>query len=73
MLRRSEAAAVVAARRTIVDGAVGMVENALENAGREEGHRSGRGAQGGHGSNLLVRLCSEQSTQPVVNAGSLYH
>jgi regulator of protease activity HflC (stomatin/prohibitin superfamily) len=72
MLRRQQASAVVAARQRIVEGAVGMVELAL---GRlEEGDLvdlddERRAAMV---SNLLVVLCSDQATQPVVNTGSLY-
>jgi regulator of protease activity HflC (stomatin/prohibitin superfamily) len=72
MLRRQQAEAVVAARRRIVDGAVGMVELALERLDEKglvdlDGER--RAAMV---SNLLTVLCSDQPTQPVVNAGSLY-
>jgi len=72
MLQRQQASAIIAARFKIVEGAVGMVENALEMlAGKgivvldEE-----RKAQ--MVSNLLVVLCSERSVQPIVNAGSIY-
>ena len=72
MLRRQQAEAVVAARRRIVDGAVGMVELALERLDERglvdlDGER--RAAMV---SNLLTVLCSDQPTQPIVNAGSLY-
>lgn len=72
MLRRQQAEAVVAARQRIVDGAVGMVEMALERLDEKslvdlEGER--RAAMV---SNLLTVLCSDQPTQPIVNAGSLY-
>jgi len=72
MLRQQQANAVVAARQRIVEGAVGMVELALERL--EERHvvdldEERRAAMV---SNLLVVLCSEQATQPVVNTGSLY-
>ena len=72
MLQRQQATAIVAARFTIVEGAVGMVENALEllNAKGIVTLDEERKAQ--MVSNLLVVLCSERSTQPVVNAGSLY-
>ncbi|GLZ75931.1 hypothetical protein Afil01_07380 [Actinorhabdospora filicis] len=72
MLRRQQATAVVAARSRIVEGAVGMVQMALDRI-REEGivelDDERRAAMV---SNLLVVLCSEQATQPVVNSGSLY-
>jgi regulator of protease activity HflC (stomatin/prohibitin superfamily) len=73
MLRRQQAAAVVAARRTIVDGAVGMVENALEMLAAKKVIDLDEERKAAMVSNLLVVLCSEQSTQPIVNAGSLYH
>lgn len=73
MLRRQQAAAVVAARRTIVDGAVGMVEHALEMLAQKKVVELDDERKAAMVSNLLVVLCSEQSTQPVVNAGSLYH
>lgn len=73
MLRRQQAAAVVAARRTIVEGAVGMVENALEMLAQKRVIELDEERKAAMVSNLLVVLCSEQSTQPVVNTGSLYH
>jgi len=73
MLRRQQAAAVVAARRTIVDGAVGMVESALEMLAQKKVIELDEERKAAMVSNLLVVLCSEQSTQPVVNTGSLYH
>ena len=73
MLRRQQAAAVVAARRTIVEGAVGMVENALEMLAERKVIELDGERRAAMVSNLLVVLCSEQNTQPVVNAGSLYH
>jgi regulator of protease activity HflC (stomatin/prohibitin superfamily) len=73
MLRRQQAAAVVAARRTIVDGAVGMVESALEMLAQKKVIELDEERKAAMVSNLLVVLCSEQNTQPVVNTGSLYH
>jgi regulator of protease activity HflC (stomatin/prohibitin superfamily) len=73
MLRRQQAAAVVAARKTIVEGAVGMVENALEMLAQKKVVTLDEERKAAMVSNLLVVLCSEQNTQPVVNAGSLYH
>ncbi len=73
MLRRQQAAAVVAARQKIVDGAVGMVEMALdrlEEHGKVQLDDERRAAMV---TNLMVVLCGEQSAQPVVNAGTLYH
>jgi hypothetical protein len=72
MLRRQQAAAVVAARQTIVEGAVGMVENALELLAAKKVVSLDEERKATMVSNLLVVLCSEQSTQPVVNTGSLY-
>jgi regulator of protease activity HflC (stomatin/prohibitin superfamily) len=72
MLQRQQANAVVAARTRIVDGAVGMVHRALDRL-REEGVvelDEERKAQ--MVSNLLVVLCGDRATQPVVNAGTLY-
>ena len=73
MLRRQQASAVVAARKTIVEGAVGMVEMALariEERGIVDLDAERKAAMV---SNLLVVLCSEQNTQPIVNAGTLYN
>ena len=61
MLRRQQAAAVVAARQRIVEGAVGMVEMALEQLGETADRRARRGAQGAMVSNLLVVLCTERT------------
>jgi len=72
MLRRQQAAAVVAARRTIVEGAVGMVENALEMLAAQKVIDLDEERKATMVSNLLVVLCSEQNTVPVVNTGSLY-
>ncbi len=72
MLRRQQAAAVVAARRTIVEGAVGMVEDALEMLGEREVVELDEERKATMVSNLLVVLTSENQTTPVVNAGSLY-
>ena len=72
MLRRQQAAAVVAARRTIVEGAVGMVENALDMLATKNVIELDEERKATMVSNLLVVLCSEQNTQPVVNTGSLY-
>jgi len=72
MLRRQQAGAVVAARSRIVEGAVGMVEAALERLDRENIIDLDEERKATMVSNLLVVLCSEQATQPVINAGSLY-
>jgi len=73
MLQRQQASAVVAARAKIVEGAVGMVEHALEMLsarGVVELDSERRAAMVG---NLLVVLCGDRHPQPVINAGSLYH
>ena len=72
MLRQQQASAVVGARRTIVEGAVGMVQLALDRL--EENHvvELDEERKAAMVSNLLVVLCSEQATQQVVNTGSLY-
>lgn len=72
MLRRQQASAVVAARARIVEGAVGMVEMALEELGKRNVVELDEERKAAMVSNLLVVLCSEQNTQPVVNTGSLY-
>ncbi|KLL12927.1 SPFH domain-containing protein [Protofrankia sp. BMG5.30] len=73
MLRRQQAGAVVAARQRIVEGAVGMVELALARLEAQDVVTLDDERKATMISNLLVVLCSEQSTQPVVNTGSLYH
>ena len=70
MLRRQQAAAVVAARRTIVEGAVGMVEDALELLTERSVVELDQDAKASLVANLLVVLTSEQQTTPVVNTGS---
>jgi regulator of protease activity HflC (stomatin/prohibitin superfamily) len=72
MLRRQQADAVIAARQKIVDGAVGMVESALLQLGEKQIVALDEERKAAMVSNLLVVLCSEQSTTPVVNAGSIY-
>jgi regulator of protease activity HflC (stomatin/prohibitin superfamily) len=72
MLRRQQADAVVAARARIVQGAVGMVRQALESLSEEGIVDLDEERKATMVSNLLVVLCSEHSTQPVVNTGTLY-
>lgn len=72
MLRRQQAHAVIAARQKIVDGAVGMVEMALERMDREKMINLDDERKAQMVSNLMVVLCSEHAAAPVVNAGSLY-
>ncbi|SBW27189.1 hypothetical protein FDG2_5209 [Candidatus Protofrankia californiensis] len=64
---------MVAARQRIVEGAVGMVELALARLEAQDVVELDEERKATMVSNLLVVLCSEQSTQPVVNTGSLYH
>ncbi len=73
MLRRQQAEAVVAARKTLVEGAVGMVEMALAMLSEKKIVHLDDERRAAMVSNLMVVLCSERDTQPVVNAGSLYH
>ncbi len=72
MLRRQQASAVIAARQKIVEGAVGMVESALALLSSKQIIHLDEERKATMVSNLLVVLCSEQSTQPILNAGSLY-
>jgi len=72
MLRRQQANAVIAARSRIVEGAVGMVEMALEMLSAKKVVELDEERKAQMVSNLLVVLCSEHETQPVVNAGTLY-
>jgi hypothetical protein len=72
MLRRQQASAVVAARQKIVEGAVGMVEMALEEISRKHVVELDEERKATMVSNLLVVLCSERGVEPVVNTGSLY-
>jgi regulator of protease activity HflC (stomatin/prohibitin superfamily) len=72
MLRRQQAEAVVAARKTLVEGAVGMVEMALAALSEKGVVHLDDERRAAMVSNLMVVLCGERDTQPVVNAGSLY-
>lgn len=72
MLQRQQANAVVAARQRIVEGAVGMVEMALDRLSERGVVELDEERKAAMVSNLLVVLCSERNAQPVVNAGSLY-
>lgn len=73
MLQRQQASAVVAARQKIVEGAVGMVETALEMLSRKHVIELDEERKAAMVSNLLVVLCSDRHTQPVVNTGTLYN
>ena len=72
MLRRQQAQAVVAARKTLVEGAVGMVEMALALLSEKNVVELDDERRAAMVSNLMVVLCGERDTQPIVNAGSLY-
>jgi regulator of protease activity HflC (stomatin/prohibitin superfamily) len=72
MLRRQQAEAVIAARSKLVQGAVGMVEMALQMLSEKEVVELDDERRAAMVSNLMVVLCSERDTQPVVNAGTLY-
>jgi regulator of protease activity HflC (stomatin/prohibitin superfamily) len=72
MLRRQQAEAVVAARTRIVEGAVGMVQMALEHLEKDKVVEMDGERKAAMVSNLLVVLCGEQNAQPVVNTGTLY-
>lgn len=73
MLQRQQASAIIAARSKIVDGAVGMVEMALQRLESQDIVVLDDERKAAMVSNLLVVLCSEAKASPVVNAGSLYH
>lgn len=72
MLRRQQANAIIAARQRIVDGAVGMVEMALAQLEASETVQLDEERKAAMVSNLMVVLCSESATQPVINTGTLY-
>ena len=72
MLQRQQAGAVIAAREQIVEGAVTMVEQALNRLEDNDIVSLDDERKAQMVSNLLVVLCSDQRTQPIVNAGSLY-
>jgi len=73
MLRRQQADAIISARERIVEGAVGMVKMALNKLSEENIIELDDDKKAAMVSNLLVVLCSEESTQPIVNAGTLYN
>jgi regulator of protease activity HflC (stomatin/prohibitin superfamily) len=72
MLQRQQAGAIIAARQRIVEGAVGMVEMALDMLSRRDIVTLDNERKAAMVSNLLVVLCGERSTQPIVNAGTIY-
>ena len=72
MLRRQQASAVIAARTKIVEGAVSMVEMALDELAKRSVVTLDEERKAAMVSNLLVVLCSENTTQPIINTGTLY-
>ena len=72
MLRRQQANAIIAARQRIVEGAVGMVDMALDLLSKKNIVKLDEERKAAMVSNLLVVLCAEQPTQPVLNTGTLY-
>ena len=72
MLQRQQASAIIAARQKIVEGAVGMVEMALDMLSRKNMVQLDEERKAAMVSNLLVVLCGERATQPVVNTGTIY-
>lgn len=72
MLQRQQASAIIDARKMIVDGAVGMVEMALEKLSQNQVVNLDEERKAAMVSNLLVVLCGNRDAQPVVNSGSLY-
>lgn len=73
MLKRQQATAIVAARLKIVEGAVGMVERALEELSKKNIIELDEDKKAAMVSNLMVVLCSDKDTNPVINAGTLNH
>ena len=72
MLQRQQASAIIDARKMIVDGAVGMVEMALERLNQGDLVNLDEERKAAMVSNLLVVLCGNHDAQPIVNTGSLY-
>jgi hypothetical protein len=72
MLQRQQADAIVAARSRIVEGAVGMVEMALEKLEAHDTIHLDEERKAAMVSNLMVVLCGHEAARPVINAGSLY-
>src|SRR6476620_1685239 len=73
MLQRQQAGAIIAARSRIVEGAVGMVEMALDLLSKKNVVELDEERKAAMVCNLLVVLCGERNTQPIVNAGTLHH
>jgi regulator of protease activity HflC (stomatin/prohibitin superfamily) len=72
MLQRQQAGAIIAARQRIVEGAVGMVEMALEMLSRRDIVSLDNERKAAMVSNLLVVLCGDRATQPIINTGTIY-
>ena len=72
MLQRQQAGAIIAARQRIVEGAVGMVQMALDLLSQRDILELDNERKAAMVSNLLVVLCGERSTQPVINTGTIY-
>jgi regulator of protease activity HflC (stomatin/prohibitin superfamily) len=72
MLQRQQAGAIIAARQRIVEGAVGMVEMALDMLSKRDIITLDNERKAAMVSNLLVVLCGDRSTQPIINAGTIY-
>jgi regulator of protease activity HflC (stomatin/prohibitin superfamily) len=72
MLQRQQAGAIIAARQRIVEGAVGMVEMALQMLSHKQILELDEERKAAMVSNLLVVLCGERGTQPIINAGTIY-
>ncbi len=73
MLQRQQATAVISARKLIVEGAVGMVEMALDRLSEKGIVELDEERKAAMVSNLLVVLCGDRNVQPVVNTGTLYN
>jgi len=73
MLQRQQASAIIAARRLIVEGAVGMVEMALTKMEEKNIIELDEERKAAMVSNLLVVLCGDKAVSPIVNTGTLYH
>jgi len=73
MLQRQQAGAIIAARKLIVEGAVGMVEMALEQLSRKGIVQLDEERKAAMVSNLLVVLCGDRAAQPIVNTGTIHH
>ncbi|HEX3027143.1 MAG TPA: SPFH domain-containing protein [Clostridia bacterium] len=73
MLQRQQASAVIAARQMIVEGAVGMVEMAMEKLNEKGVVELDEERKAAMVSNLMVVLCAEKAASPIINAGTLYH